>query len=84
MAEKKQWGIRIEPQLIDRLNKLAPKAGYASANEFVADALDLYAEVLVDLMNELRRIEKTTIQRQRTDLLAKLSQGQESGNDRRK
>ena len=83
-TEKRQWNIRIEPQLIDRLNGLAPKAGYTSGNEFAAEALDLYAEVLCDLVNELRMIEKTTIQRQRKDLLAKLSQGQESGTDRRK
>jgi len=83
-TEKRQWNLRAPDQLIDRLNRLAPKAGFASANEFAITALDLYAETLVDLINELRKIEKATIQRQRADLLAKLSQGQESGSSRRK
>ncbi len=47
MAEKKQWNIRVEDQLIDRLNTLAPKAGYASGNEFAAEALDMWAETLM-------------------------------------
>ena len=83
-SEKRQWNLRVENQLVDRLNRLAPKAGFTTGSEFAVTALDLYAEVLVDLVNELRRVEKTTIQRQREQLLAKLSQGQESGSDRRK
>jgi hypothetical protein len=43
MAEKKQWKIRVEDQLIDRLNTLAPKAGYSWGNEFAAEALDIWA-----------------------------------------
>src|SRR5262245_157439 len=82
-TEKRQWNIRVEPQLIDRLNRLAPKAGYTSGNEFAIEALDLYAEVLVDLINELRTVEKMTIQRQREQLLAKLSQSHESSTRRK-
>jgi len=85
MAEKKQWNIRIEDQLIDRLNTLAPKAGYASGNEFAAEALDMWAETLADLMIKLREIErKNAVKLQREQLLAKLRQFQESGTERRK
>ena len=84
MAEKKQWNIRIEDQLVDRLNTLAPKAGYASGNEFVAEALDMWAETLADLMIKFREIEQNAVKLQREQLLAKLRQGQESGTERRK
>ena len=84
MAEKKQWNIRIEDQLIDRLNKLAPKAGYASGNEFAAEALDIWAETLADLMIKLREIERNAVKIQREQLLAKLRHVQESGTERRK
>ena len=84
MAEKKQWNIRVEDQLIDRLNKLAPKAGYASGNEFVAEALDMWAETLADLMIKFREIEQNAVKLQREQLLAKLRQVQESGTERRK
>ncbi len=85
MAEKKQWNIRVEDQLIDRLNTLAPKAGYASGNEFAAEALDMWAETLADLMIKLREIErKNAVKLQREQLLAKLRQFQESGTERRK
>jgi hypothetical protein len=84
MPEKKQWNIRVEDQLIDRLNKLAPKAGYASGNEFAAEALDIWAETLADLMIRLREIELNAVKLQRDQLLAKLRQVQESGTERRK
>jgi hypothetical protein len=84
MAEKKQWDIRVEDQLIDRLNTLAPKAGYASGSEFAAEALDTWAETLVDLMIKLREIERNAVKLQREQLLAKLRQVQESGTERRK
>ena len=84
MAEKKQWNIRIEDQLIDRLNTLAPKAGYASGNEFAAEALDMWAETLVDLMIKLREVERDAVKLQREQLLAKLRQDQGSGIERRK
>jgi hypothetical protein len=75
MAEKKQWGIRVEDQLIDRLGRLAPKAGYSSGNEFAADALDIYAETLCDLIIELKKVERQTVASQRERLIAKLRQG---------
>jgi len=84
MAEKTQYNIRIEDQLKERLALCAQKSGFVSGNEFAAEALNLYAETLVDLINELRKIEKGTIKRQREQLLAKLTQGQESGTSRRK
>src|SRR6266508_3098814 len=84
MAEKKQWNIRVEDQLIDRLNTLAPKAGYASGNEFAAEALDMWAETLADLMIKLREIERNAVKLQREQLLAKLRQVQDSGTERRK
>ena len=84
MPEKKQLNIRVEYQLIDRLNTLAPKAGYASGNEFAAEALDTWAETLADLMIKLREIERNAVKHQREQLLAKLRQVQESGTERRK
>jgi hypothetical protein len=84
MAEKKQWIIRVEDQLIDQLNTLAPNAGYASGNEFAAEALDIWAETLADLMIKFQEIERNAVKHQREQLLAKLRQVQESGTDRRK
>jgi quinolinate synthase len=84
MAEKKQWNVRVEDQLIDRLNKLAPKAGFASGNEFAAEALDIWAETLADLMIKLRESERNAVKLQREQLLAQLRQVQESETERRK
>ena len=84
MAEKKPLNIRVEDQLIDRLNTLAPKAGYASGNEFAAEALDTWAETLADMMIKLREIEQNAFKLQRERLLANLRQVQESGTERRK
>ena len=84
MAEKKQWNILVEDQLIYRLNTLAPKVGYASGNEFAAEALDIWAETLADLMIKLREIERNAFKLQREQLLANLRQVQESGTERRK
>jgi hypothetical protein len=82
MADKKQWNVRVEDQLIDRLNRLAPKVGYSSANELAGDMLNLFAELMADIMIEIREIERDTIQRRREELLAKIRQVQESGTDR--
>ena len=84
MAEKKQWNILVEEQLIDWLNTLAPKTGYANGNEFAAEALDIWAETLADLMIKLREIERNAFKLQRERLLANLRQVQESGTVRRK
>ena len=83
MAERKQWNIRVEDQLIDRLNRLAPKAGFSSGNEFAAEALDIYAETLAELIVELRKIEQDAVKRQREKLLARLRQSQVPDEDRR-
>jgi hypothetical protein len=84
VAEKKQLNISVEDQLIDRLNSLAPKAGYTSGNEFAAEALDIWAETLAELMIKLREIERNAVKHQREQLLAKLRQVQEPGTKRRK
>lgn len=84
MAKKKQWNILVEDQLIERLNTLAPKAGYASGNEFAAEALDIWAEALANLMIRLREVERNAVKLQREQLLAKLREVQESGTERRK
>jgi len=87
MAEKKQWNIRVEDQLIDRLNRLAPKAGFTSGNEFAAEVLDVYAEILADLIVELRKIEQDAVRTQRQQMLDKLRQLHTSADlssDRRK
>ncbi|HKQ92043.1 MAG TPA: hypothetical protein VJZ77_15220 [Blastocatellia bacterium] len=84
MAEKKQLNISVEDQLIDRLNSLAPKAGYTSGNEFAAEALDIWAETLAELMIKLREIERNAVKHQREQLLAKLRQVQGPGTKRRK
>ena len=84
MADKQQRNIRMEDQLVDRLKRLAPKAGFSSWNEFAAGALDLYAETLCDCIIELRKGQRETIERQRKQLLAEASQAQLSGIARRK
>ncbi|HKQ90326.1 MAG TPA: hypothetical protein VJZ77_06575 [Blastocatellia bacterium] len=84
MDEKKQRNIRLSDQLVDRLTRLAPKAGFSTWNEFAAEALDLYGELIADLMIELRQIERNAIRLQREQLLAKLRSAQESGSERRK
>jgi len=81
MAEKKQWNIRVEDQLIDRLNRLAPKAGFSSGNEFAAEALNVFAETLADFMVELRKVEAGAVRRQREEVLAKIRQAQVFGPD---
>jgi len=80
-GEKKQWNIRVEDQLIDRLNRLAPKAGFSSGNEFAAEALNVFAETLADFMVELRKIEQGAVLRQREELLARIRQSHVSGTD---
>jgi hypothetical protein len=59
MAEKTQYNLRIERQLVDRLSRLATHCGYSSGNEFAAEALDRYAEYLAEAMlKEEDEIEK--------------------------
>lgn len=50
MAEKTQYKLTIEQQLVDRLSRLAILCGYSSGNEFAAKALDRYAEYLAEAM----------------------------------
>ena len=76
---KKQFKMRLEPQLVDRLDRLATKCGYASAQQFVIEGLDGYAELLADLLIEGQDQMKLLRKRQREQLLSKDSQGQESG-----
>lgn len=50
MAEKTQYKLMIERQLVDRLSRLATHCGYSSGNEFATEALDRYAEYLAEAM----------------------------------
>lgn len=77
--EKEQFKLMMEPQLRDRLKRLSAKSGYGSAQEFVIEALDNYAELLADLLNEARGQMELLRRRQREQLLSKSSSGQESG-----
>ncbi len=78
MADKKFRGLRIEDQLVARLTRLSERLGYPSWNAFAADALDRYAELLADLIAELREDQGATLQRQRERLLGKTSQDSSS------
>jgi hypothetical protein len=82
MADKRMWNVRVEDQLIERLTQLGARPGYPTGNAFAADAIDQYAELLADLMAELRDDQNATIKRQRERLLGKGSQ--DSGSVRRK
>jgi hypothetical protein len=74
MADKKMWNIRVEDQLVDRCTRLGERLGYPSGNAFAAEALDQYAELLADLMAELRDDREATVKRQRERLLGKSTQ----------
>lgn len=71
---KSQYNVRMEEQLVDRLSKLAQRCGYQSGNEFAAEALDQYAELLADLMIEQADQLKLIRVTQRERLLGKSSQ----------
>jgi len=62
--------LRIQQQLFDRLALLGARLGYPSANKFAVDALDLYAETIADLMDKLRKQQRSLIERQREQLLS--------------
>lgn len=54
MADTKQWKLRVEEQLIDRLARLGARLGYKTGNEFAADALNEWAELLAEITAELQ------------------------------
>jgi len=84
VADKEQFKFYAEPHLRDRLERCAAKSGYASPQQFVIAALDNYAELLVDLLNEARQQHDLLRERQREQLLSKGGQGQASGKSRNK
>lgn len=72
--DKEQFKLWVEPQLKDRLTRLAQKCGYSSAQQFALEALEEYAELLADLLIEVRDQAELLRQRQRAQLLGKTSQ----------
>lgn len=82
--EKEQFKLMMEPQLRDRLKRLAVKCGYGSAQEFVIASLDDYAELLGDLLLEARDQAELLRKRQRDQLTSRGAQSQEPGSSRRK
>lgn len=67
-----QFKLRIEQQLFDRLSELADRYGYSSPNQFAGEALDQYAELLGDLLNEQKVGAKLLRDEQRERLIEAL------------
>jgi hypothetical protein len=84
MGDKDQFKLRPEPQLRERLDRLAAKCGFPSAQQFVIAALDGYAELVADLLLEERDQAQLLRKRQREQLLSKGGQVQGAGTSRRK
>jgi len=76
--DKVQFKMRLDPQLVERLDRLAAKCGYTTAQQFVIGALDGYAELLAVLLRERRDQDELLLKRQREQLLPKGGQPQES------
>lgn len=55
MGDKKQWKLRVTDELIDRLTRLGKPLGYQSGNEFAADVLDEWAELLAEITRDLHK-----------------------------
>lgn len=72
--EKAQFKLTILPQLDSRLRRLAAGCGYENANEFWANALDQYAELITELVKEQLDQMALIRKRQREQLLGKNSQ----------
>jgi predicted DNA-binding protein len=81
---KMQFKMRLAPQLVERLDRLAAKCGYTSAQQFVIVGLDGYAELLAELILEQQDQAELLRKRQREQLLSKGGQVQGSGTSRRK
>ncbi len=81
---KAQYKIRIEEELIAKLSELGARCGYSSGNEFAAAALSEYAELLADLLIELRAGRQEMLAQQREQLLGKASATTQSPSRRRK
>ena len=67
--DKEQYKIRIEKQLIERLSHLGARCGYSSGNEFAAEALQQYAELLADLIEEQHALAEQNRRRQHQEVL---------------
>ena len=72
-----QLKLRIEQQLFERLNELAKRCGFSSANQFAGEALDQYAELMADLLPEQQEESKTLHDKQRDRLLEAIKTFQE-------
>jgi len=70
-----QYKIRIARQLIDRLTRLGRDCGYSSGNEFAADALDQYAELLAELVKQQRAAQEVVRRRQLEEVVQKAKDG---------
>jgi len=79
-----QFKFRISRPLFDRLTRLAARAGFSSANEFAAAALDQYGELLAELIIEQRDALSLIRERQREQLLKKTPAAPETGPRKRK
>jgi len=72
-----QLKLRIEQQLFDRLSELAKRCGFSTANQFAGEALDIYAELLADLLTEQKKESKNLRDSQRAMLLEAIKTSQE-------
>ncbi len=70
---KVQYKIRVEEGLIAKLSELGARCGYSSGNEFAAVALSEYADLLADLLTELKAGRQAMLAQQREQLLGKTS-----------
>jgi hypothetical protein len=76
-ADVYQLKLRIEQQLFDRLSELANRCGFSSANQFAGEALDLYAELMAELLTEQQEESKNFRSIQRKLLLEAVKSHQE-------
>lgn len=67
----KQWNIRITVELIERLGELGRPLGM-TGNEFAAEALEKYAEVLARVMIDEREAHEQISEEHRRMILDKL------------
>ena len=72
-----QLKLRIENQLFERLSELAKRCGFSTANQFAGEALDLYAELMAELLTEQQEESKNFRSVQRKLLLEAVKSHQE-------
>lgn len=74
-SDRTQYKIRIQRQLIGRLSRLGRRCGYSTGNEFAADALDQYAELLADLIEEQHLSQADLRRRQHEEVIRRTKEG---------